>query len=199
MTLRVVMAGLTRITRQLLELGVVALVLTVVVAMAFARGAGLTGRTALIVNGPSMEPAISRGAAIIVEPVAAGSLAVGDVVSLRVGPEQAIFTHRIVRIVDRPDGVWIETQGDANATPDASIIPASSVIGRVALAVPGLGYVIAALSTTAGFGLVAGLAGILLTLIWALESAASPRSRPARLPPHPIRPATADRSGFEAT
>jgi signal peptidase len=187
MTPRAAMAGFVRVTRRSVELGLFGLVLIAVFTMLFTRLAGLTGRTALIVAGPSMEPAIGRGAAIIVEPVAADSLAVGDVVSIRVGPEQAIFTHRIVRVVDRPDGLWIETRGDANAAPDPSIIPVSAVIGRVVLSVPSLGYAIVALSTAAGFGLVAGLAGLLLGLIWAIESLENPRPRPAT-PPAARRP-----------
>lgn len=181
MTSRVGMAGLFRITRRFLELGLLALVLIVAFAMVLARGAALTGRTALIVGGPSMEPAVSRGAAIIVEPVPVDSLAVGDVVSIRVGPEQAVFTHRIVRFVDRSDGRWIETKGDTNATPDPSLVPVAAVLGRVVIAVPALGYVLAALSSPAGVGLVVGLAGILLALVLLLEDADPSRAdrRPA--------------------
>lgn len=181
MTSRVGMAGLVRTTRRFLELGLLFLVLIVAFAMVLARGAGLTGRTALIVSGPSMEPAVSRGSAIIVEPVPEDSLDVGDVVSIRVGPGQAVFTHRIVRIVDRPDGRWIETKGDANAAPDPSFVPVAAVLGRVVIAVPGLGYVLIALSSPAGVGLVVGLAGILLALTLLFEDAEASQAnrRPA--------------------
>ncbi|MBA3877738.1 MAG: signal peptidase I [Anaerolinea sp.] len=192
MTLRIAMAGLARITRRSLEACLVVLVLTVAFAMVFARGAALTGRVALIVSGPSMEPAVSRGAAIIVEPVPVRSLEVGDLVSIRVGPQQVVFTHRIVRLVDGPDGLWIETKGDANAGPDPTLVAASAVIGRVVVAVSALGYVLAALSSLAGVGLVAGLGGILLSLIWALEGLEDPWSRPAR-------PADARRPSLEPT
>src|SRR3954463_2249022 len=40
---------------------------------------------------------------------------------------------RITRIVDRSDGRWVETKGDANGDVDPSIVPASAVVGRVAL------------------------------------------------------------------
>jgi signal peptidase len=180
MTSRVAMAGLIRTTRQFLELGLLVLALTVALAMVFARGAALTGRTVLIVSGPSMEPTIGRGTAIIIEPVPVDLLEVGDVVSIRVGPQQAVFTHRIVRLADRPDGLWIETRGDANDAPDPSIVPASAVMGRVVVAVPSLGYLLTALSSSAGLGLVAGLAGLLLALIWALESLEGSRAVPVR-------------------
>ncbi len=54
-------------------------------------------------------------------------LAVGDVVSMKIGPEHAVFTHRIIRIVERDDGLWIETKGDANTTADPAITP---IVGR---------------------------------------------------------------------
>ena len=37
----------------------------------------------------------------------------------------AIFTHRIVRIAERAGAIWIETKGDANATADPSLTPAT--------------------------------------------------------------------------
>ena len=92
----------------------------------------MTGRQTLIIAGGSMEPALPIGAAVVVEPVPATALAVGDVVSLRTGTElKSIFTHRITRFVARADGLWVETKGDANASVDPSITPASQVIGRV--------------------------------------------------------------------
>ena len=83
-----------------------------------------------------MEPAIHLGSAIVVEPVDPRSLAVGDVVSLRSGPNRAIFSHRIIRVVVRDGAVWIETKGDANAAADPSLTPASQVIGRASATIP---------------------------------------------------------------
>lgn len=180
MTSRVAMAGIIRTIRQFLELLLVLLVLTVVFTMVLGRGAALTGRTTLIVSGPSMEPTVKRGSAIVIEPTQPGALAVGDVITIRVGSEQAVFTHRIVRLAERPDGLWLETKGDANELPDPSLVPASAVMGRVVLAVPAVGYLLAALSSLAGIGLVAGMAGLLLSLLWALESLEVAHPRVAR-------------------
>jgi signal peptidase len=96
---------------------------------------------------------------------------------MRVGPEQAVFTHRIVRVVERADGLWLETKGDANEAPDPALVPAGAVVGRVSLAISGIGYVIAALSTSSGLLLAAGLAGVLLALILLLEGLESGASR----------------------
>jgi signal peptidase len=168
MTSRVVLARPIRALRRLLGLAFLGLALVVVVALVLARGVPLTGRSTFVVSGPSMEPAIYQGSAIVVDPVDPGALRVGDVVSLRVGPEQAIFTHRIVRL---------ETKGDANEAPDPALVPAASVIGRVGLTISAIGYVIAAVSTSSGLLLVGGLAGVFLAVVLVLEGAEAEASR----------------------
>ncbi|MBI3745611.1 MAG: signal peptidase I [Chloroflexi bacterium] len=171
--------------RTLLELTLVCLTLGILGAVLLARGVPMTGHRLFVVGGGSMEPSIHLGSAVFVEPVPATSLAVGDVVTIEVGPEHAIFTHRITRLVDRPDGLWIETKGDANETPDPSIIPATAVLGRVQLTVPGLGYVVAALSQPSGVGAALGLAGLLVALLLLLEGGDPAEARVSR----PITPA----------
>lgn len=123
-----------------------------------------------VVAGPSMAPAIDMGSAIVLETVGPSDLTVGDVVSLRSGPQRAIFTHRVVRVVDRDGQFWIETKGDANRLPDPSITPASAVIGRVTAAIPFAGYLIALLSVPVGIVLVIALGLLLLTLGWWLDA-----------------------------
>jgi signal peptidase len=182
MTSRVVLAKPIRALRRFLDLAFLVLALVVVAALLLARGVPLTGRTTFVVGGPSMEPAVHQGSAIVVEPVDPGKLRVGDLVTMRVGPERAVFTHRIVRLVERPDGLWLETKGDANAAPDPVLVPASAVIGRVALTISAIGYVIAALSTSSGLLLAGGLAGVLLALVLLLEGAESGASSRRRSP-----------------
>ena len=139
----------------------------------------LTGRTTLVVAGPSMVPALQVGSAIVIERVDPGELAVGDVVSVKSGPAKAIFTHRIVRIVQRDGGLWLETRGDANSAPDPSIVPASDVLGRVVVAIPLAGYFVALASSPSGLVLIAALGLLLLTLGWILDPKRSMGSKPA--------------------
>ena len=147
-------------SRRFLDGALLALILTCAVAVVLARVLPLTGRATLVVAGGSMAPAIGVGSVVVVDPVDPSSLAVGDIVSLQSGPSKAVFTHRIVRIAERDGAVWIETKGDANATVDPSITPASDVIGRVGLTIPAVGYLIAMLSKPGGilFALSLGLA-----------------------------------------
>jgi len=160
----------TVIVRRFLDAVLIALILVVLFGVILGKVVPLTGRQTIIIGGQSMEPAIHIGSAIIVAPVGAADLRVGDVVSLRAGDDNALFTHRIVEVVDRPDGRWIRTKGDANASPDPTLVHASAVVGRVQLAIPLAGYLIALLSIPTGVLFLIGLAATLLAAVWLLES-----------------------------
>jgi len=156
--------------RRVLDLALVLLVAAALAGVFFGRILPMLGPTTLVVRGPSMAPAIPIGALVVTTPVEAAALAVGDVVSIRVGPELVVFTHRIVRVVPRQGEIWIETKGDANDTSDPALIPASSVVGRVSLTVPVLGYLVVLLSSLSGVLLLIGLVGMLLLGAWILDS-----------------------------
>jgi len=163
--------------RELLDAALVLLVALCLLTIALGRILPLTGRTTLVVAGGSMEPAISLGSAIVVEPVDPRSLAVGDVVSLRSGPNRAIFSHRIIRVVDRDGAVWIETRGDANDSADPSLTPASQVIGRASVTIPGAGFLIALMSSLHGIVFVVSLGLVLLIAASMVETIAPARRR----------------------
>lgn len=165
--------------REGLDAALVLLVALCLLAIALGRVVPLTGRTTLVVAGGSMEPAISLGSAIVVEPVDPGSLAVGDVVSLRSGPGRAIFSHRVIRVVLRDGTTWVETKGDANATADPSLTPASQIIGRASITIPNAGYLIALLSSLHGIVFVISLGLGLLLAASMVESVIPVLRRPA--------------------
>jgi signal peptidase I len=164
-------ARATRFVRRALDALLLVLIALALAAIVLARVIPwITGGSTLVVSGGSMEPTIPLGSAIHAIPVAPEQLGVGDIVSLKVGAANAVFTHRITRIVDRADGRWIETKGDANADVDPSIVPASAVIGRVALQVPFAGYLITILTEPQGVLFMLGMAGSLLAAVWLLET-----------------------------
>jgi signal peptidase I len=134
-----------------------------------ARAVPLTGRMTYVVAGPSMAPALPMGSAIVVEPVDPATLVVGDVVSVGNGPATAIFTHRIIRIALREDSLWLETKGDANGSADPSIVPATNVLGRVAMVVPYAGYLVALSSQPSGMVLIIAVGLLLLIAAWLLD------------------------------
>jgi len=130
----------------------------------------LTGRQTIVIGGGSMEPAVPLGSAVIIRPVAAGELAAGDIVSLKAGPQNTLYTHRIVAVIDRPDGRWVQTKGDANADQDPTLVHASAIVGRAEMVIPLAGYLIALLSIPAGVLFLVGLAASLIAGAWLLES-----------------------------
>ena len=163
---RVIRAG-----RRIVDLLLIALIGAVLVAVVLGRGLPLlTGGTTFVVAGGSMEPAIPMGSVALATPVSPDTLRAGDVVSLQTGPEHAVFTHRIVRLATLPDGLYIETKGDANPAVDPALIAATDVIGRVDLSVPYAGYGVALLSAIQGVLFVCSLAALLLVAAWLLES-----------------------------
>ena len=162
---------ITRLARRTLDvlLGVIIVVVVAIVVVARVIPVVTSGAT-FVVGGGSMEPAIPTGSLVIATPASAAQLAPGDVVSVRVGEKQAVFTHRIVRLAERDGATWLETKGDANDEPDPSIIPATSVIGRVVVTVPYAGYVVWLTSTVPGLMFVLSLAVLVLAGAWLLES-----------------------------
>ncbi|MEI7743765.1 MAG: signal peptidase I [Chloroflexota bacterium] len=163
--------AITTLARRILDVVLVVLIAVVVLTVVFARVIpAVSGASTLVVGGGSMEPAIPIGSVVVASPVVPADLAVGDVVSLQVGPDRAIFTHRITRLVPREDGLWIETKGDANAAIDPSIIPATDVIGRVTTTIPSLGFLVVLLSTFQGVAFLVGLGVLVLVGAWLLET-----------------------------
>jgi signal peptidase len=176
-----------RLIRWILDAALIGLILIALAGAILGRLVPMTGRETLIIGGASMEPEIQLGAAVVIEPVAPGQLAVGDIVSLRSGEGlKSIFTHRITRVITRSDGIWVETKGDANHILDASITPATNVIGRVVLNVPYGGFLLKLLSVPSGVALVICLAGLLVTCTWLVETAEIERRRWPRPGSRPI-------------
>ena len=165
-----------RWTRRVLDTALLLVVALSLFGIVLGRIVPLTGRSTFVVAGGSMDPTIPLGSAVIIEPVDAASLAVGDVVSLRSGAGHAVFTHRIVRTAAKDGAVWIETKGDANAAPDPSISPASDVLGRVTVSIPYAGFLVALLSIPSGVLAVIALGLLLLMLGWSLDQADEVRS-----------------------
>lgn len=167
---------------RLVDLALIAVVAVGLSSVVIGRVLPMLGHPVYVVAGPSMEPAIRVGSAVILDRVAGADLAVGDVVSLRSGAGRAIFTHRIIRLAERDGTLWLETKGDANEASDPSITPASAVIGRVGVSVPYAGYLIALLSTVPGVVLVLSTGALLLALGWWLDGITAERRRTAPTP-----------------
>ena len=113
-----ILASSTVWLRRIVDIALVVLIVTVLAGLTLGKLVPLTGRQTIVIGGGSMSPAIPLGSAVVIAPVTPSALTAGDVVSLRIADQNATFTHRIVTVVDRADGIWIRTQGDANPGPD---------------------------------------------------------------------------------
>lgn len=80
-------------------------------------------------TGTSMEPTIRSGDKLKV--IVADTLDVGDIVLLQVQPD-AFIAHRIIRIEETQEGMFITTKGDNLSQPDFPV-PRTYVIGKVDL------------------------------------------------------------------
>lgn len=103
----------------------------------------LAGATPYTVTTGSMDPALEVGSLVIVRPVDAELVGVGDVITyqLRSG-EPAVATHRVVGLGTTTAGQRVfVTQGDANRVADERPVRAVQVRGTLWYEVPWLGHV----------------------------------------------------------
>lgn len=81
-------------------------------------------------RGVSMSPLVRDGDVLLVRPVNARTIRVGDVVLCSTEPGRVVV-HRVIRRERGPGGDWFTVQGDALAGPDRPV-PAAQVYGRLA-------------------------------------------------------------------
>ena len=154
--------------RRLLDMALILLVLAVLAVVLAVNVGPAFGHQLIVIRGGSMEPAIGLGSLIEVSQVQPADLRPGDIVTLK-ETNGTLVSHRITRVVQLPDGLYIETKGDANASVDTPLVPASSVAGRVDASVPNLGYLLYLLTLPTGVLSILCLALTLLFAVWLLE------------------------------
>ena len=116
----------------------------VVVLFAFSLlfvGIRIAGLTTFVVTGGSMEPTVHKGSLVIDEAVASSALKLGDEITFEKYGQ--MVTHRVVGIDGTPDALLFTTKGDANAVADPEPVAFPGQVGRVKLAVPAIGFVVA--------------------------------------------------------
>lgn len=105
----------------------------------------VAGHYMFIVLSGSMNPTFDTGSLVFVKPAQPDEIKERDIIAFRgLGDSEALTTHRVVGI-DRsgPDGPEFTTRGDANDVDDPNPVPAGNLVGKVALAVPYMGYLLA--------------------------------------------------------
>ncbi len=121
--------------------GLLALVL-LVAAMAIIVPA-VSGSTPMTILTGSMTPTYPPGTLIVVKPVNADTLVIGDPITYQIeSGKPAVVTHRVIGITSVSDGTrTFTTQGDANNTADAKQVVGAQVRGKVWYSIPYLGWV----------------------------------------------------------
>lgn len=128
--------GVARFGRVVLAAGV----LLCAAAQAVPALVHLRGDQLLVVVSGSMTPTFRAGDVVVVHHPRPGALRPGLVVAFHApGSPERLTTHRIRSLRPRPSGLFLQTQGDANRTPDPDFTPAGSVVGVMGGHVPHAG------------------------------------------------------------
>ena len=154
----------TRIGFRLAWLVGVAVLVALAAGPAVLRVAGVDSYT---VRGGSMAPSVPLGALVLVQHVPASDIVAGDVISFRAAND-TVVTHRVLGRSAGTEPTFI-TKGDANATPDPDMTPASAVIGRVAVSIPFAGLALVQLATGPGILIAAALLVSLMVAGWFID------------------------------
>ena len=123
----------------------------------------------MVIGGGSMEPAIGRGAFVLALPAGAEGYARGRRRHGPAGRRDAVHASDHPPRPTSPASPYVETKGDANAAPDPAIVPTAAIIGRVALSIPLLGYLVMLLATAAGLAGFLAVCATMLILVWVIE------------------------------
>jgi len=99
------------------------------------------GMGTFVVTGSSMEPVISKGALVIVEPVSPTAVSRGDIITFEHYGQMT--THRVIAIdTSNTTSPTFTTRGDANAVADPEPVHFPGQVGVYRASIPVLGYVI---------------------------------------------------------
>lgn len=130
-----------------------------------------------VVLSASMSPTIHAGDVVIVNDAPTEQIQAGDIVTFE-QPQQTesgveFVTHRVVEVVERDDGRYVRTKGDANEEPDQALVPMENVVGRVWFTIPKIGYVIQFAGTGTGILVFVVAPAVLLVVneVWTLAVA----------------------------
>lgn len=138
--------------------------LVIIAAVFLLSNFNLAGNIKLFtVQSGSMEPAIDKGAMIMVKPIT--EYRVGDIINVSepANPDISV-THRITDIEITDNQILYITKGDANESADTEKRLAENVRGKVIFSVPLLGYVINFTKTREGLLLLIILPAVLIII-----------------------------------
>jgi signal peptidase len=124
-----------------LSAGLFALVLLLAIVVVVAPL--ITGSTPMTVLTSSMVPTYPPGTLVIVRPIDAADIRLGDAITYQLkSGEPDVVTHRVISISNTSTGETLfVTQGDNNPVADDKPVQAVQIRGKVWYSVPWIGYV----------------------------------------------------------
>jgi signal peptidase I len=78
----------------------------------------------------SMEPVLNVGGLVVIKPVQAQDVSVGDVISFKLPGIDTPICHRVIEKQQTAEGLMFKTKGDANEEADQNPVPADAVNGK---------------------------------------------------------------------
>lgn len=108
----------------------------------------LFGYQMFVVKSGSMEPRIHTGSVVIDHKE--DKYTADEVITFKVTNSKDTITHRIVEVDNNANGTTYQVKGDANETPDPSLVMGNNIVGKVKFTIPYLGYLIAFIRTIPG-------------------------------------------------
>lgn len=123
----------------------------------------IAGYRFFYIRSGSMEPAVKMGSLVVVQPLEAEDVRQGDVITYRSENGGSLTTHRVDHLTSGGEGLpFFYTRGDANTIPDPQPVQPRQLVGRVALTVPYLGYLLGYIHTREGLAILFGLAVLIV-------------------------------------
>ncbi|MGE3271425.1 MAG: signal peptidase I, partial [Chloroflexota bacterium] len=187
------LSALVRHGLQAFKAIVAVTLLFLVGAMLAGAAPTLFGYESFVVLSGSMEPVLQVGDLAVVGPVRPDQLRVRDIISYRTPVQpNMVVTHRLVGIDTNEAGqMTFTTRGDANDSVDQVEVDPQAVLGRVAYAVPKMGYLVDFARQPLGKLVLLGLPALLLALDalggWR-RARATPQATDDLLPQHTDEP-----------
>lgn len=147
--------------KKLAKYSGLALIIPIVMAVAFTFFAPRFDWRLDVVFSGSMAPELKVGSVAITRPVESQDIRVGDIITFYSPLDGELTSHRVVG-VEEGSSLYFQTKGDANGDADSFVVPAENVVGKVWFHLPYFGYVVQFLKSPSGFILTVCIPGLII-------------------------------------
>lgn len=110
---------------------------------------GIFGYKFLIELSDSMYPVLKVDDLVIIKENKSDSYKKGDIISFR-NKEQAVITHRIIKVITKDNKIYYQTKGDNNGTKDIELVENNQIEGIYVTSLRGVGGVYKFLASPSG-------------------------------------------------